>query len=203
MAVILQRIVGAPRGGRFYPDFSGVARSHNFYPAPPMEAGDGVVAVALGMGRAIVEGGACIRFCPRYPHHILQFSSVEDMLETTQREFWALPLEGGTADGGMREESFDLAAAEADGALAARRLDLLAGERRRLRRPLAPGAAARDLRPDPEAGAVPARRAPLDAHGGGRARDGHAGRDRVRGEPGRARPGAPASSASSRCGRSP
>jgi hypothetical protein len=119
MAVILQRIVGAPRGGRFYPNFSGVGRSHNFYPAPPMAARDGVVAVALGMGRAIVEGGACIRFCPRFPRHILQFASVEDMLETTQKEFWALPLEGGTADGGMREESFDLAAAEADGTLAA------------------------------------------------------------------------------------
>jgi hypothetical protein len=39
------------------------------------------------------------------------------MLETTQRRFWALPLEGGTADGGMREEAFDLAAAERDGAL--------------------------------------------------------------------------------------
>jgi CheY-like chemotaxis protein len=118
MAVILQRVVGAPRGGRFYPDFSGVVRSHNFYPVAPMEARDGVVAVALGMGRAIVEGGACIRFCPRYPHHILQFSSVEDMLETTQREFWALPLEGGTADGGMREEAFDLEVAENDGVLA-------------------------------------------------------------------------------------
>jgi CheY-like chemotaxis protein len=119
MAVILQRIVGSARSGRFYPDFSGVARSHNSYPVPPMEAGDGVVAVALGMGRAIVEGGACIRFCPRYPGSILQFSSVEDMRETTQREFWALPLEGGRADGGMREEAYDLAAAEADGALAA------------------------------------------------------------------------------------
>jgi CheY-like chemotaxis protein len=119
MAVILQRIVGAPRGGRFYPDFSGVARSHNFYPSPPMAAQDGVVAVALGMGRAIVEGGACIRFCPRYPQHILQFASVDDMLETTQRDFWALPLEGRTADGSMREESFGLAVAEADGVLAA------------------------------------------------------------------------------------
>jgi CheY-like chemotaxis protein len=118
MAVILQRIVGAPRGARFYPDFSGVARSHNFYPVAPMVAGDGVVAVALGMGRAIVEGGACIRFCPRYPQHILQFSSVEDMLETTQREFWALALEGGKAGGEMREESFGLAVADADGALA-------------------------------------------------------------------------------------
>jgi CheY-like chemotaxis protein len=119
MAVILQRVVGAARGGRFYPDFSGVARSHNSYPAAPMEARDGVVAVALGMGRAIVEGGPCIRFCPRYPRHILQFASVSDMLDTTQREFWALPLEGGAADGGMREESFALAAAEADGVLAA------------------------------------------------------------------------------------
>ena len=119
MAVILQRIVGAPRGGRFYPDFSGVARSHNFYPVPPMAAGDGVVAVALGMGRAIVEGGVCIRFCPRYPQHILQFSSVDDMLDTTQREFWALPLEAGTGDGGMREEPFGLEVAERDGALAA------------------------------------------------------------------------------------
>jgi len=119
MAVILQRIVGAPRGGRFYPDFSGVARSHNFYPVPPMGAEDGVVAVALGMGRAIVEGGVCIRFCPRYPQHILQFASVDDMRDTTQREFWALPLEGGTVNGGMREGSFALAVAEADGALAA------------------------------------------------------------------------------------
>jgi CheY-like chemotaxis protein len=119
MAVILQRTVGVPRSGRFYPDFSGVARSHNFYPVPPMRAEDGVVAVALGMGRAIVEGGACLRFCPRYPQHILQFASVDDIRDTTQREFWALPLEGGTANGGMREESFALAAAEADGALAA------------------------------------------------------------------------------------
>ena len=118
MAVILQRIVGRARGTRFYPDFSGVARSHNFYPTPPLAAGDGIVAVALGMGRAVVEGGACLRFCPRHPRSIQQLSSVEEMVETTQREFWALPLEGGRADSGMREEAFDLAAAEADGTLA-------------------------------------------------------------------------------------
>jgi CheY-like chemotaxis protein len=118
MAVILQRIVGTAHGPRFYPALSGVARSHNFYPAPPMEASDGIVAAALGLGRAIVEGGACIRFCPRHPRHILQFASVKEMLDSTQREFWALPLEGGTADGGMREESFPLEAAEEDGTLA-------------------------------------------------------------------------------------
>jgi CheY-like chemotaxis protein len=117
MAVLLQRIVGSPRGGRFYPDFSGVARSHNFYPTPPLEARDGIVAVALGMGRTIVEGGACLRFSPKHPRHILQFSSVPEILATTQREFWALPLEGGSGNGGMREESFDLSVAEKDGAL--------------------------------------------------------------------------------------
>jgi CheY-like chemotaxis protein len=119
MAVLLQRIVGSPRGGRFYPDFSGVARSHNFYPTPPLEAADGIVAVALGMGRTLVDGGACLRFSPAHPRHILQFSSVAESLETTQREFWALPLEGGTGNGGMREEAYDLATAEEDGALAA------------------------------------------------------------------------------------
>jgi CheY-like chemotaxis protein len=119
MAVLLQRIVGSPRGGRFYPDFSGVARSHNFYPTPPMESKDGIVAVALGMGRTIVEGGACLRFSPKHPRHILQFSSVEETLETTQKDFWALPLEGGTEEGGMREESYDLSVAEKDGALVA------------------------------------------------------------------------------------
>src|SRR5215468_779108 len=78
MAVILQQVVGAQHGPRFYPDFSGVARSYNFYPVPPMNFRDGIAAVALGLGRAVVDGGKCLTFCPRYPRHILQFSSVDD-----------------------------------------------------------------------------------------------------------------------------
>ncbi|HEV8578725.1 MAG TPA: PEP/pyruvate-binding domain-containing protein [Thermoanaerobaculia bacterium] len=116
MAVMLQCIVGAPHGPRFYPDLSGVARSHNFYPSPPMTSEDGIAAVALGLGRAIVEGGICLRFCPRYPQHVPQLSSVEEALETTQREFWALRL-GGDDEPTMREDSFTLDAAEADGTL--------------------------------------------------------------------------------------
>jgi CheY-like chemotaxis protein len=119
MAVILQRIVGAAHGPRFYPDFSGVARSHNFYPSPPLLAADGIVALALGMGRAVVEGGACLRFSPRHPRHVQQLSSVEEMLETTQREFWALPLEPADEGPLMREERYALAEAEKDGTLAA------------------------------------------------------------------------------------
>ncbi|HEV7503752.1 MAG TPA: PEP/pyruvate-binding domain-containing protein [Thermoanaerobaculia bacterium] len=117
MAVMLQCIVGAVHGPRFYPEISGVARSHNFYPLPPMKPADGIAAVALGLGRAIVEGGACLRFCPRYPMHVPQLSSVAETLETSQRDFWALRLEGTDADLAMREELFGLDAAEADGTL--------------------------------------------------------------------------------------
>src|SRR5262249_45421297 len=40
MAVVLQRVVGGAHGTRFYPEFSGVARSRNFYPAPPLRPED-------------------------------------------------------------------------------------------------------------------------------------------------------------------
>lgn len=119
MAVLLQKIVGARHGDRFYPDISGVARSHNFYPRPPMTARDGITAVCLGMGRGVVEGGPCLRFCPSYPHHVPQLSSVKEMLEDTQTGFWALPMTGESDDPGMREELYGLDVAQADGTLAA------------------------------------------------------------------------------------
>jgi len=114
MAVIVQRIVGAPHGTRFYPSLSGVARSHNFYPTAPLVAGDGIAAVALGLGRSVVDEGNCLRFSPRHPRHLVQLSSVKDMLANTQRGFWALDLAGDT---GMRESRYELDAAEADGTL--------------------------------------------------------------------------------------
>jgi CheY-like chemotaxis protein len=124
MAVILQQVVGAVHDRRFYPDFSGVARSYNFYPVPPMSARDGIAAIALGLGRAVVDGGKCLAFCPRYPRHILQFSSVEDILANSQSDFWALELdhsERGDQDptASLREVRFGLDAAETDGTLSA------------------------------------------------------------------------------------
>src|SRR5205807_4508689 len=94
MAVILQQVVGTPHEQRFYPDFSGVVRSRNFYPVPPMTFEDGIAAVALGLGREVVDGGKCLTFCPRYPRNLMQFSSVEDILANSQSEFWALELDG-------------------------------------------------------------------------------------------------------------
>ena len=53
---------------------------------------DGVAAVALGLGREVVQGGTCLRFCPRYPQNLVQFSSVRDILSNSQSEFWALEM---------------------------------------------------------------------------------------------------------------
>jgi CheY-like chemotaxis protein len=121
MAVILQQVVGAPHGQRFYPDFSGVVRSHNFYPISPMKYEDGIAAVALGLGRTVVGGGKCLSFCPRYPRNLVQFSSVEDILANSQRDFWALELNPSEQARdpmvNLREVCFGLEAAESDGSL--------------------------------------------------------------------------------------
>ncbi len=121
MAVILQQVVGTAHGERFYPDFSGVVRSHNFYPVAPMSFADGIAAVALGLGRAVVDGGKCLTFCPRYPLNVVQFSSVEEILTNSQSEFWALELHGAEngRPGHWHERRFNLNAAESDGTLQA------------------------------------------------------------------------------------
>lgn len=125
MAVILQQVVGTRHGERFYPDFSGVVRSRNFYPVPPMAPEDGVAAVALGMGREVVEGGKSLSFCPRYPQNLVQFSSVKDILSNSQSEFWALDMNHAKSIdpdnderlSNLREVRFPLREAENDGTL--------------------------------------------------------------------------------------
>jgi len=121
MGVLLQQVIGATHRNRFYPDFSGVLRSRNFYPHPPMRVEDGFAAVALGLGREVVGGGKCLTFSPRHPRHLVQFSSVDDILANSQTEFWALHLDQAThsddpaAD--LREVTFGIDSAEADGTL--------------------------------------------------------------------------------------
>ncbi len=120
MAVVLQRLVGRQHGARFYPDCAGVARSLNHYPIPPVKPEDGIAAVALGFGSAVVDGETCVRFSPRHPRHITQFSSAVDALRNSQRQFYALPVGGSTlAEARFQLElrPFDLSAAEADGTL--------------------------------------------------------------------------------------
>ncbi len=92
MAVIIQRLVGAQHGNRFYPDFAGVGKSYNFYPVPPQKSTDGIALVALGLGKQVVDGGNAVRFCPKYPKHLLQFFSTKETIRNAQQEFFALNL---------------------------------------------------------------------------------------------------------------
>ncbi len=122
MAVIIQRMVGARHGERFYPAFAGVAKSYNFYPVPPQDSADGIVHVALGLGKMVVDGGNAVRFCPKYPRHLLQFFSTIETIRNAQQEFLALNLDGGfdhkqdeTPD--VFVQRYDLSKAEEDGTL--------------------------------------------------------------------------------------
>ncbi|MBP2681008.1 MAG: Phosphoenolpyruvate synthase, partial [Candidatus Krumholzibacteriota bacterium] len=121
MAVIVQKLVGSRHGDRFYPDFSGVANSHNYYPTGPMKSADGIASVALGLGHTVMEGGRALKFSPKYPQHPVQFSAVEDMLRNSQKNFYALELpDPNTPRDPEREPrllTLGLADAEADGTL--------------------------------------------------------------------------------------
>ena len=121
MAVIIQEVVGLRRGDRYYPDISGVARSYNFYAFEPARPEEGVVTVALGLGKTIVDGGVAWTFSPRYPKKPLPFSSVEELLEGTQTEFWAVNMGKPPAYDPTSETEYmvhaNLADAEADESL--------------------------------------------------------------------------------------
>lgn len=95
MAVVIQHLAGRRRGDHFYPVFSGVAQSHNFYPVSYMQPEEGVVQVALGLGRMVVEGGRSIRFNPHYPDLLPQFGDTETWLTNTQHQLFGLRVHGG------------------------------------------------------------------------------------------------------------
>ena len=92
MAIILQEICGSSDQGYFFPTLSGVARSVNFYPIGHEKAEDGIVKVAFGLGKAVVDGDLVLRFSPKYPKHVLQTSTVEQVMTETQKQMFALNL---------------------------------------------------------------------------------------------------------------
>jgi len=121
MAVILQELVGKRYPGRYYPELSGVARSYNYYPMGPGKPEDGVVSLALGLGKTVVDGGRCWTYSPAAPRVDPPFGSVEQLLKETQTEFWAVNMGEAPAFDPMRETEYllseNLTAAERDGAL--------------------------------------------------------------------------------------
>ncbi len=92
MAVVIQEVVGAPHGDRFYPDVSGVARSFNFYPTGGAAREEGVVNLALGLGKTIVDGGLSYAYSPARPHSPPPFASAKDQMANSQKEFWAVNI---------------------------------------------------------------------------------------------------------------
>ena len=121
MAVILQEVVGTQHGDRYYPTLSGVARSLNYYPIGEEKAEEGVVSLALGLGKYIVDGGLTLRVCPYHPNKVLQTSELELALRETQTQFYALDTknigENFSGDDGFNILKLPVKEAEADGAL--------------------------------------------------------------------------------------
>ncbi|MDD3744260.1 MAG: PEP/pyruvate-binding domain-containing protein, partial [Lentimicrobiaceae bacterium] len=121
MAIVLQEVSGTRFNDRYYPSFSGVARSINFYPIAPEKSEDGIVNIALGLGKYIVDGGITLRFSPKYPRKSLQLSSPDLALRETQKHFYALDLRPGSfvpsTDDSSNLLRLNIEDAEADGAL--------------------------------------------------------------------------------------
>ncbi len=90
MAVIIQEVVGHDHDGFYYPSFSGVGRSLNYYPIGGETAEDGVAEIAVGLGKYIVDGGTALRFSPKHPHNVLQTSEMKTALRDTQTTLYAL-----------------------------------------------------------------------------------------------------------------
>lgn len=92
MAVILQEVVGRNYGDLYYPTFSGVLRSLNYYPIGDETAEEGIASLALGLGKYIVDGGQTLRVSPYHPNQVLQTSEMETALRDTQTRFYALDM---------------------------------------------------------------------------------------------------------------
>lgn len=92
MAIILQEMCGSQEQEYFFPTLSGVARSVNFYPIGYEKAEEGIVKLAYGLGKAVVDGEQVLRFSPAYPKHVLQTSTPDLALRETQQVMYALNL---------------------------------------------------------------------------------------------------------------
>ncbi len=121
MAVVLQEICGNKYENRFYPSFSGVARSLNYYPIGAEKPEDGIANIAMGLGKYIVDGGTTLRFSPAYPHNVLQTSTLDFALRETQTFFNALDLSNmqfiPQVDDGFNLSKISVRDAEKDGTL--------------------------------------------------------------------------------------
>ncbi len=121
MAVIIQEIVGQKHNERFYPVVSGVVKSYNYYAAGRFKPEQGVVNLALGLGKMIVDGGIVWSYSPSFPKLSPPFSDPVDMMKNTQLKFWAVNMSPFTNYDPTKETEYliecDLKEADYDGTL--------------------------------------------------------------------------------------
>ena len=121
MAVILQEVVGKQYGDLYYPNFSGVLRSLNYYPIGDETAEEGIASLALGLGKYIVDGGQTLRVSPYHPTQVLQTSEMETALRDTQTRFYALDMshvgDDFKVDDGFNIKKLRVKQADQDGSL--------------------------------------------------------------------------------------
>jgi hypothetical protein len=121
MAVIIQEVVGGLCNKRFYPHISGVARSYNFYPFGLARPEDGVVDLALGLGKIVVDDGIAWSYSPARPQANPPYNTLKDLIKQTQREFWAIHMGEPPDYDPIREieymRMYNLSDAEEDGTL--------------------------------------------------------------------------------------
>lgn len=121
MAVVIQEVVGKKHEEYFYPEVSGVARSINVYPIEKEKPEEGIVNLALGLGKYIVDGGISLRYSPKHPKKLLQLSSPEIALRETQKTFFALDMDENSfkisTDDGMNLVKLDIEHAKKDNVL--------------------------------------------------------------------------------------
>lgn len=108
MAVIIQEVVGQQAGDYYFPSFSGVGRSLNYYPINDEVPEDGVAEIAVGLGKYIVDGGLSLRFSPRHADKVLQTSTLDLALRDTQTRFYAIDMRRGVDDGFKVDDSFNI-----------------------------------------------------------------------------------------------
>lgn len=119
MAIVMQEVVGTQHEDRFYPHFSGVAQSYNYYPIAKIKPKDGLTSMAVGLGKHVCEGGNSHRFCPKHPRIV--FDSHDQLIAGAQKHFWALDMGKTRFSDTYSDDAtlarFGLDTAEKDGAL--------------------------------------------------------------------------------------
>jgi len=121
MAVIIQEVIGSRFKTRYYPELSGVGRSYNYYAFGNADAKDGIVNLAHGLGKTIVDGGLSWSFSPRFPRATPPFGGISDMMKNTQNTFWSVNMGKAPAYDPVNEAEYllndNITIAEPDGTL--------------------------------------------------------------------------------------